>query len=1002
MRPLLLTMKAFGTFASEQVIDFSRLQGIFLITGPTGSGKTTIFDAMTFALYGELPGTRISKTIKSAFATVEDIAEVALEFKVRQGVFKVIRRPPQERKAKRGEGTTFDDEQLELYNKEDEEWKPVTGTRKVLNKKIEGYIKLTMDEFSKILLLPQGEFQKFLEADTSEKSTILTKLFPMDIYDKITWKAKDKFNEINRNALILNEKLKDLMEDFNIDQYAGTLQELGKSLELSGQKRKDLDKDFEKVIKSIEQATTLNNKINDYENTLQKQGTALKQKPEFEKLNLSIIHGEKAAPLMARIADIEQKEAELKTGRTEQINLSGNLEQAVKALKSAKKESERVPGLKHELKAGNELVGKLVELEPKAKALTEKSKYMAERKSSLDKMLQQEEARKGKIKQLKKDLQALERSITINQEGSLKEGTLQKQSNELDKEEHRLKDFGNLQSELKQLEKESKSLTAASIHTNKECESLKITLDELARLWEQSLALELAANLEDGCMCPVCGSLEHPSPARHSKGNKVTRDDVQEARQSLDIAVSKLTQIKTEITGKTIQMEKIQKDLEPFNEIPVLEKSAVAMKRKALNKEFAKCRQHMQELDNNIKAKTDVAEKLFELESVGENIAGALDSAKGEFKKLETEVKVLGLELKEHKNLSDELHKVRVKCSDIEALITSIEADVKNASDTCIKLDASHKSRVKENERLELNLNRDKASINKSINDEGFADTTQVRELFLTPGEIKKRRESVQGYGESLKVFEESIKKLEKDVKGQVRADITAFETRKAEVVEAKQAAEGEEQALINRCHHLQEQKSRYDNLIAQQKSASEKSKFISVLSKGLSGDNKRSVTFTNFVLGAYLQKVAVQATKRLYTMSNQRYKMEQVFSEGADKRATHGLDLEVFDAHSGLKRSVRTLSGGEKFMASISLALGLADVIQARNGGIELDSVFIDEGFGTLSEDALENAMGILEEIKDNRLVGVISHVKELKERIPDRIVVEKGMKGSRVRVSG
>ncbi|MBF0433069.1 MAG: hypothetical protein HQK83_17455 [Fibrobacteria bacterium] len=198
----------------------------------------------------------------------------------------------------------------------------------------------------------------------------------------------------------------------------------------------------------------------------------------------------------------------------------------------------------------------------------------------------------------------------------------------------------------------------------------------------------------------------------------------------------------------------------------------------------------------------------------------------------------------------------------------------------------------------------------------------------------------------------------------------------------------------------LTDQKKHYDELTAKIKSGAEESEYITSLSNALEGNNSRRINFKNYVLGAYLKKVATNASQRLRVMSDSRYRLEQVFLDDVHKNKQAGLDLEVFDAHSGKNRSVKSLSGGEKFMASICLALGLADVIQSRNGGIELDSIFIDEGFGSLSEDALQNALLVIDEIQESRLVGVISHVDELKARIPDKLLVIKGNTGSRIRV--
>ncbi|MBF0432656.1 MAG: SMC family ATPase, partial [Fibrobacteria bacterium] len=343
MKPIRLTMEAFGAFAEKQEVDFTRFKGIFLISGPTGSGKTTIFDAMTFALYGELPGTRVTTGIKSDYTGPDKLCRVIFEFSIGGNSYKIERHPPQERNKAKGEGTTNDDEQVEFYRLKDEEWKPETGTKTVINKKINELVKLTQDEFSRIILLPQGEFQKFLEADTKEKSTILEKVFPIEVFSRIAWNAKEKAKKAFRADRYLKDQLKELQEKFCLDRYAEDLKTLDAELSLIREEKTKLDDERISLAQRIADEKHLLNDIIEHEKLVEKRDKALQDKPKIEEQKKIIRRAELASPLKSLLDALKVLQADYRQEETKKTELKSRLDAATGSYQKAEEQ------LKHTL-----------------------------------------------------------------------------------------------------------------------------------------------------------------------------------------------------------------------------------------------------------------------------------------------------------------------------------------------------------------------------------------------------------------------------------------------------------------------------------------------------------------------------------------------------------------------------------------------------------------------------------------------------------------------------
>ncbi|HOO71949.1 MAG TPA: AAA family ATPase [Spirochaetota bacterium] len=997
MRPLSLKITGFGPFSGEQNIPFDSFSDIFLISGKTGSGKTTIFDAMMFALYGKVPGSRDPKGMVSDFIKGETVPSVTLDFSVRGQTYRITRQPAYSRAALKGKTRMVEvPATAVLEKKQGRVWTALPGKPTEITEHIEHLLRLTAEEFSKIVLLPQGEFQQFLMADTREKTRLLEKMFPTRPHEELSLLCKEKVREIKKTAELTAAEKTRLEKEHDLPGHdrimAGLTESLEKSSAAATQARASLNAATERLARASEQ----NKDFIELEKNSSRLDELRSQTGAVESMADRARLGRESLDLMPHIRARHDTIKELKTLSSKLADVRAREQRARTELDRLVEEEKNIPRIEEEITAATEKLGAL-------NILLEKSTALAGKKSEREKL--------GRAcGEAEKKIEAACRETALAQD---KRAAIKSRVSGMEKEllsyEETLSQLSGVTAACSALAAaEDKNRESAAIrektgrakneHTKIEQGILLLKKNEeaLLRKKEASAAALLALKLVAGEPCPVCGSEHHPAPA---KGPDMKNGEME-----------KLDLLSSEIREK--------------------EKTAAGLAERLAN--YASL---LASLENEIikltGEKTGTIDSLTEQKKALESrkkhldaVRGALVSAREEHDSEEKRISALALETEKlnreirdllvaRETLNNEISSLEKECggNDIPATIEQLKkqaAEKKGAvmkirkakQEKEISLEGASREAASLDERtnsLEEKMQELSRMISAEVSARGFASAEEAEQHYLDKKDIESLEKKVLAFMDEKKSLEKTTEYLTKKTSGQKKPDIPSLEKTKEELSEKLESLESQKNEYMLKMKELASVKKQYDSLCSCLEKLQAESETMIQLSNELNGSNPKNLTFQNFVLGAYLEEVARFASVRLHAMSEERYTLvlNEEISHG-NREA--GLDLDVFDAFTGQKRSVKSLSGGEKFLASIALALGLADVIQARAGGIELDAIFIDEGFGSLDDAALDRALTILDDIRENRMVGIISHVNELKNRIPSRIQVIKDADGSRI----
>ncbi len=915
MRPLKLTMSAFGPYAEKTVLNISDLgdRGLYLITGDTGAGKTTIFDAITFALYGEASGeNRDASMLRSKYAKDSTATEVELEFSYAGKTYTVKRSPAYERPKLRGDGTVTQPAEAELHYPDG---RVVTKLNDV-NSAVLEIMGVDRKQFMQIAMIAQGAFLQLLNAPTKTRSEIFRHIFKTERY-------QDLQEALKREARDLEGKCDDVRK--SLDQYINGI-EVDENDVLSIEVKKAKDGEL-----PIGETTDLLQKLIDQEDG--KEGELTRQKAELEKL-LEAVNGN-----LVKIEAQEKTRESIEANKAEKAKE----EQTNASLKAAwEEQKEKEPEIEAALRQKAGIEAELPRYEKLAELLTsiaQNEASLAEKEQTYGEKNAQYNADSVALETLKEELRTLadagEKAARLIAQWEKTEAK-QTALNDL---EDLLGTYGLEMQELAKLQQEYREADAASQAATQTYEAKnKAYLDEQAGI--------IAETLEEGKPCPVCGSLDHPNPAQKAE-TAPTEAELKKAKTAAETA-QKAAQKKSEACGsQKAKSEGTRSNIEAnagkiwegiaFEEIPpVLERGK------------AETAEELTALEKAIKTESERSARKKELEQLIPEKEQALAALKQAIDALNTE-------------------KASLRAT-LEAEKRQLEADKKT-----LRFD------------------------NKEAAEAEMARITAMVDAMKTAIDGAKAAydASVQKIGN----LNAAIKELEGQLSAEALPDPEAEKAKKVELTRKKSGAEEEMQTVHTR---LQANKTTLENLKAQSGNLDELEKrFVWV--KGLSATangaipGKEKIMLETYIQMTYFDRIIARANTRLLVMSGNQYELKRHKPQG--RQAQSGLDLDVVDHYNGTERSVKSLSGGESFMASLSLALGLSDEIQSSAGGVRLDTMFVDEGFGSLDEESLDQAMNALASLAEgNRLVGIISHVSNLKERIDKQIVVKKTPSGGSV----
>ena len=907
MRPLKITMSAFGPYAGEVTLDMQKLgkSGIYLITGDTGAGKTTVFDAISYALYGEASGNyRENTTLRSKYASADTPTFVELEFEYNNEIYKINRNPEYPRPNKRGEGFTKQSANAELVMPDGS----VITKIKEVSAKVEEIIGINKNQFSQIAMIAQGDFRKLLNCETNERSKIFRKIFKTEPYHNIEIKLSSLFNELKRNR----EK-----EKSGIEQYINQLKcNENDTLSLELEMAKSGDVLIEDVIKLA--GEIINKDTLEYTKT-QKNIESINE--EIEKINSNIKLYENQEATKKAYAKASAKLEELKTKRNE----------CEKAYKSAEAQRERLDDLTRKINLINSKMPKYDELKSLENSINEKTQSFEKSNNSL-KLKQQE------ITLLEKEIDEKSKALEEVKGADLLVQKLTVQKEEINKKAEALKE---LKTEIDRCKTEQKNLKNAQSFAKSaldEYGALENEYNQIYIAFFNEQAGIIADELKDGEPCPVCGSTSHPNLARKSE-NAPSQADVESAQNLVKKA--------QEIADKARDTASALKSR--FDEIAANVKSAA-------KKLFGTDDNVFDNYNSNINAlKKEYDCTLALLKTANEKL--------NLYQKLDKEIPKIQ---EKQKSLSDEISTLNTQKASDEAFISE---NTKRVTSIKSELDFKSADLAKDKLKEYTNLSNDiKNAIEKSKND--FDD-------------IKSKYDTQKGTKASLENALKEFKEI----------DLASLNEKSLKLNEYKKDIDKTAKSLYSR---IESNKLLVDNISKKRdilKGYDDKYVWLKALSETANGDisGKEKITLETFVQMTYFDSIIRKANIRLLTMSDGQYELVRR-SDAETLKKNEGLALDVIDHFNGSSRSVSTLSGGESFMASLCLALGLSDEIQSSNGGIKLDTMFVDEGFGSLDGEALDRALSALTSLSQgNRLVGIISHVDALRDRIDNKIVITK-----------
>ncbi|EPM4520282.1 SbcC/MukB-like Walker B domain-containing protein [Listeria monocytogenes] len=1014
MRPIKLTMQAFGAYAKKEVIDFEKLgtEQIFVISGKTGAGKSTIFDAISFAIFGKANTfDRESFSMRSHFATDKEITEVTLAFRLKDKIYQISRIPQQEIAKQRGNGTTTSPQKAELYELINDEMKLLASSVRDVNTKMEELIQLNVDQFRQILMIPQGEFRELLVSDSKEKEVILQRLAHTVYYEKVENLLWEKQKQAEILVVEARKKVAELAELSlpGVEVSGKTTSEISVLQAEAIQSEQMILTELENKLsiirkqtsEAVEKVTLAKEQLLDWQNLdkyTEEIATLEIEKEFYQAIEVRLEAAKRASNLRSQDALCIRLKEQLETAEQTEKQVAFEAEEVKVQFSHVKKQKEALAEKEAELEINKRTLFQLEEMEPKILELEmisiQKRRAELEWKEAttlLEEIVNSEQ-------KIIAELQSVEsRLVEINQAELTYLEVINKRTTVeaiIEKEQELVSKRMKMvawDSEKQTEEQKLVQLLAekAEIETTIEQEEIKLQKEQAATI---------AAHIHDGEACPVCGSDSHPALAKFGETANL---------ETLEVAKGKLHEKLLAITTTEKTISQLEWQLNEWAGIKELSLTEV-----------------QQTLTENIQLANNLAEQIAQLQAKvaqKETIQATLESLNNKQNETITEKNKVALEVEK---LHQQVQMVSGKLSYLEQSIPTefrdkvvfeskkkelskkIEAHIKQAN----QVDALFRQTEKETTRLESTLQsaqkttvdaKEALQVQREIFKEAmkqndFLSYDAYKQAFMSAEEQKIQEEKVADYERKRHLAVSRQADLKEKLQNKQKPNIEQLEfIMKEKQLELSQSEENtmKQREFVTKRKELVEN---YQNSIQTVEQAEENYADIGLLADAARGKNARRLTFERYILAMFLDTIIHRANHRLSKMTSGRFELQRKM-EKAKGNVQSGLELEVFDEYTGLTRHVKTLSGGESFKTSLALALSLAEVVQEMAGGISLETMFIDEGFGTLDPESLEAAVECLLETQENgRLVGIISHVPELKERISARLEVTATNHGS------
>ncbi len=998
MMPISLTLSAFGPYPDTITIDFESFQedGLFLITGPTGSGKTMIFDAMIFALYGKTSGQiRQTDSLRCDHALNEIPTFVEFSFSLHQQNYTIKRNPKYYL-----EGKKTPKQPSALLTLPD--GKMVEGIKEV-NQKMISLLGVDDQQFKQICMIAQGEFTKLIMASSDEREKVLRELFHSETYQKLEEKLKVHLKTYQDKYDLLLNKRKDLMQELQVEDHQEYLSKQTKLIASQQKEYVDLKKDLDQKKQQLQLYRLQNQRLIQLKDLKQQFQDLKKQENDYQKLNKTVDTLKKAQETNYLYISYIKQQKKLQTLKLNQEDFLKQLKKLEKDYQEKKVQADFLTvkqqtkeKLQNQIQETKQLIDQIYQyqndyqnlqtLKQQYRMLDEEHKLFLKKKEKFENGLQRDQERIQSEQQVQSKYELIKQQYVRLNEQKVKV--------------HQLSDYYD---QILKLNENKSDLQEEYTVVEKQVDHEKMQYNQMEKLYFRKQAGIFALQLKEDQPCPICGSLHHPHPAQIEKED-ITKEKLDQQAKKVKQQEHRLQDILQKILLSNQKKEMLVKQTKQLSselniqeeiskEIFIKELDHLSKDEKRMKKEYLELQdelKYIQKLKKSVALSlkdmsTYESKELKQAQSL-ENIqvqihqlSGKLDDSLrqyeiGEVNKIyqqvQKEYRQLSLEIE---TIQQDYEKVKNKYLEIKTKISSLNQQIIQEQEIYDELD-----------------NKYHTALDAFINEEEFLNLkTQINQISI----LEKK---YQDYLISLKSLNEQIISLENEVKDSTYVDLSSLsETIKEVNQQLREKNDDLEKLKID--YSLKEKMIKDIQKINQQLEKDEDTyqRYLDLYNLA-SGKNNARVSIERYVLATYFENMLIYANVIMKQLSQGRYQLLRKDDAGKG-RSQQGLELDVFDQESGNIRSIKTLSGGESFKAALSLALGLSRMVQDYAGGIELNTLFIDEGFGSLDSQSLDQAMNCLMELHhENKLIGIISHVSDLKDRIERQLVVERKQKQS------
>lgn len=1044
MKPLQLTMCGFGPFGGAVTVDFTRFdgKGLFLITGDTGAGKTTIFDGIAFALFGDVSGAaRPVNTVRSDYALPTEETYVTLTFRHKGEDYTVHRVPAYVRQKKRGTGTMAANAEASLTMPDG---RVVTKPQQV-TKAITALLGVNLEQFKQIAMIAQGEFLSILLADSTQRSVIFRRVFDTGLYGDLqerlkalaadrqqACKAQDQYLAQLWDSVLCDPE-GDLYDDFQQRRGADAVCALEDSMallrsltaedddryqQISGEKAA-LDRSYEALVEAIAKGDAVNQKLASLSQAREDKARLTEQAPAMESLAGEIGAGERALDM---VKSLEQQwqlsrksaadlEAAIRQGQTE-LEDAGRQRQArddrYQTLLPVQAEIDRLAGQIASEEGQLEQYGEAETLAARKEVLAEQNGKQAASLAETAAQQAQNEMARQNCAQAVEQARGLESQLQAAKYGQER---LAQRRADLEKAAAAIRETAKAEADL--AEGQHRFFASDSRFAE-----ISQQYDRLERMFFQNQAGLLASQLEAGKPCPVCGSVDHPHAAvlpDHAPSEaelEAQRVKLEAARTARERDSGVCREQRTRLGSLQGQLEQLcQAVFGSFDE----DRDALA---RAIERAIADCQKEQVSLTEQARLlqvkldqRAEQEDQLVRLTDDGERLRkeqATLERAKMEGERDyaavcgRLEAVMSALPYRSRQAASDAIARLRTELAGHKDRLETAAAQLRESEQQVASLETLLQKQTAQLPAATERQAADHRLFLEGLSRAGFSDLASYQAACLDRETLAQKKETLSNYRTAAALAHSRLAQLEAETAGLKQVDLQGLLRDQADLKEQRQALEDRQRVVDGRRQNNRRALAKMEAAERELGKQRREAMLLDHLSKTANGNlkNKQKIAFEQYIQAYYFRRIIQSANQRLAIMTGGRYRLERR-ETALDKQHAFGLDLDVFDSYTGKVRPVNTLSGGESFKAALSMALGLLDVVQAMAGGVEIDTVFIDEGFGSLDSESLEQALQVLTQLTANdRLVGIISHVAELKERIDQKIVVTKTTAGSQLRI--